>query len=246
MEMIVPGKFSASIVYFESEGKQNLRDVLRVLRGTFKKRNMRSVKVVILTGRGEGPVLAYNMLQEYDPRIIAVTFPPTFAIKTEEGEWVNPQIPAKVKAFFKGVDVPILTGRLPFDKIEGAEAHNNQMKVIRDTLSLLGGSIPLLVQAVLQACDMGAVNEGERVIGMTGDSAAIVTASSTLNFLRREGGLEINEILCKPREFTLIRKKLQHAPEELSGNLFEDQKKTIELPRREQKGLEKGREEEPT
>lgn len=194
----------ASIVYFETEGRSNLVQVIRTVKRTIKKRPEIPRKLVIFTALGEGPARAYNELQEYDPEIIAVTFPPSFAVKLDN-ETIHPSIHPKLMAFFNGVNIRVITGRLPFDPIEGAQ--NHQTKLMRDVLSLFGGSFALCVQAVLQACDHGAINIGERVISITGDCAAVVTVSTTEKFLSPECGLAINEILCKPRNLTIARRK---------------------------------------
>jgi hypothetical protein len=194
-----------SILYFEREGRANLPKVLKVVKRTFKRRpDLRALKLVIFTATGDGPALAYAHLHEYDPRIVAVTFPPDFSV-SKGNEKFHPQISAKLRSFFDGVRVKVITGRRPFDAIEGLQAHNEQMQLIRDVLTLFGGSFSLGIQAVLSACDCGEVEIGERVVCMTGDIAAIVTASTTKRFLAKTAGLVVNEILCKPRNLTLSR-----------------------------------------
>jgi hypothetical protein len=196
---------STSILYFESEGRENLPQVLRVVKRAVSKRaDIRSLKLVIFTATGEGPALAYAQLHEYDPQIIAVTFPPSFFVKRGE-EKVYPRISEKLSTFFDGIGLKVITGRLPFERIEGVQAHNEQMRVIQDVLTLFGGGFTLGIQAVLSACDLGAVGVGEKVIGITGDTASVITASTTKKFLSKEGGLVVNEILCKPRNLTISR-----------------------------------------
>ncbi|MGH2639181.1 MAG: hypothetical protein ACRDF4_07885 [Rhabdochlamydiaceae bacterium] len=223
---------ASSICYFEREGRQNLADVLHIVKRAIRKHSyLRSCKLIIFTAMGEGPALAYNRLKEYDPKIIAVTFPPGFTLKRrEEGSTIefSPQISDKLRKFFDGVGVTVLTGRLPFDGMDGADSIKHQMKLIKDVLSLFGGGFALCVQAVLQACDTGAVRIGEKVIAISGDCAAIMTASTTAKFLSAEQGLSINEILCKPSNLSLTRKSLRETLN-LSGELFQD-KKTKLLP----------------
>jgi hypothetical protein len=187
---------------------------------TFQRRpDLHRCKVIIFTAIGEGPAAAYNLLQEWDPKIIAVTFSPDFSVM-RDGQEVRPRIPAKAKAFFDGVQIPVISARLPFQEIEGATAHNEQMKLIRNVLSVFGGSFAEGVQAVLQACDHGLVEIGETVFMVTGDSAAIVTASTTGKFLTREHGFAIHEIVCKARNLTIARGQSTEAVEQ-SKTLFE-------------------------
>ncbi|MDR3715207.1 MAG: hypothetical protein P4L51_20535 [Puia sp.] len=162
-----------------------------------------------MTREGEGPVLAYNQLDTEEIKIIAVTFPPSYAGKRADGSFFVPEIPERIRKFFKGVGIEIITNRLPFDEILGAEAHNREMSVLRDALALFGASVPLAIQAVLQATDAGMVDAGEHVIVATGDTALLVTASTTRLFLMKdERGLAVNEIICKPRIFDRSRKPL--------------------------------------
>jgi len=190
------------IVYFEEDGRANLPDVIKVIKSTMRKRSdLRTV--VFFTANGEGPAVAFNQLQDLEPRIIAVTFPLTFFSKRND-EVFRPEIPQKVRNFFAGVRIPILTGRLPWDHIDGATAHNNDMDLIQKSLSIVGGSFPLCIQAVLQACDMGAVGQGEIVIGATGDCAAVVRATMSQHAFSKEQGVAVLEILCKSRNPTLF------------------------------------------
>lgn len=212
------------ITYFDAEGrKENWPQVLRLVKAVFNSRvEVRSYKVIVFTAIGEGPLAAYNLLQEWDAKIIAVTSPPDFTIRRGNEE-IHPRIPTKAKAFFDGVGIPVVAARLPFQAIDGATAHNEQMTLIMSVLSLFGGSFAQGVQAVLQACDHGLVEIGEKVFAVTGDSAAIMTASNTSKFLTRDHGLSINEIICKARNLTIAR-GLPTAAVEHSGSLFEDDK----------------------
>lgn len=211
---------SQSILYFEEEGRSNLPQVLRVVKRVFGKRpDLKDCKIVFFTAIGEGPALAFNILREYDPKIIAVTLPPDFSVKRGD-ERLYPRIPEKLQAFFTGVGIKVITGRMPFDAMKGADAHNQQMQLIRDVLSLFGGGFSVCVQAVLQACDHGLVDQGEKVVAIAGDCAAVMTASMTKNFLSKEQGLSINEILCKARTLTIARGAGARAVEQ-NRSLFE-------------------------
>lgn len=201
----IPSFKSAPIVYFEKEGRENLPHVLKVLKRILKKRiELRVVPIIIFTATGEGPARAYAQLNEYDPKIIAVTFGPDFSVKRGDETYV-PRISDKLASFFHGVGIDVLTGRLPFDPIDGVEAHNNATKAIRDVLTLFGGGFALAVEAVLSACDAGYIDVGDQVLALTADTLSVMTASTTRKFLSKSQGLVINEILCKPRMLTVSR-----------------------------------------
>jgi hypothetical protein len=164
-------------------------------------------KIVFFTLKGEGPMLAYNQLSGLEVTIIAVTFPATFTVVLKDQTTFTPEIPEKVRKFFAGVEIPVVRGRLPFDEITGADSHNKEMALIKSTLAMFGGSIPLAIQAVLQATDSGLIPIGEEVITVTSDTALLVTASTTKDFLSPACGLIVKEVICKPRNFTITRPK---------------------------------------
>jgi hypothetical protein len=197
------------ITYFESEGSDNLPHVVKILKKTLERRiELRTAKLVFLTAEGRGPAMAYSALEAYDPKIIAVTFAPRASGK-KDGKPYTPRIPEKARKFFDGVEIPILSSRLPFDALGSWTNYaESKSKIIVDTLGLFGGSIPLAVQAVLQACDMGYVEIGELVFAVTGDCVLLLSASSTAAFLTPVQGLVIHEILCKPRSFTITRQSI--------------------------------------
>ena len=217
------------IVYFDTEGREHLTQVLRCVKRAFARReDLRQCKVVIFTAIGEGPALAYNALQQWGPTIIAVTVGPDFFVMRGDKK-LSPFIPPKAKSFFDGVGISVVKSRLPFDRIEGATAYNDQMKLIADTISLFGGSFVPCVQAVLQACDHGLVEIGEKVIALTGDCAAVITASTTGKFLSREAGMAVNEIICKPRNFTIARGTPETAIEQ-TKTLFDEGLPQLKAP----------------
>lgn len=201
---------ASKVQYFDTEGHENLPQVVKniknYLRLSLQEENTKCPKLVFLTSRGEGPLLAFNELSSFDIEIIAVTFPYDFFVKTHQDEPYHPEIPEKLRRFFTGVNIPIVTGRLPFDPIDGADSHNREMRLLQDALSIFGGSVPLAIQAVLQATDSSLVKIGEQVIAATSDTAALITASSTKHMLSKTCGLMVNEIICKPRLYTITRR----------------------------------------
>lgn len=203
------------ITYFEREGRDNLPDVIKVVGHALKSREeLRALKLVIFTAKGEGPLLAWNhFASEYETRIIAVTFPLSFSVRKADGTVVTPRIPPKVQKFFAGVGITIVTPPiLPFDSIEGMGPHNQQMKLVKDTISLFGGGFSLCIQAVLHACDAGLADPDEQVIAMSGDCAALMTAALTSKFLSFDSGMSIQEVLCKPKNLNIARRGRAMSP----------------------------------
>ena len=199
------------VQYFDSEGRENLSSVIKCIKLFLRSPDNQGIvapkKIVFLTREGEGPMLAHSQLQAEDLKIIAVTFPRHYAGKRPDDAVFMPEISDRVQKFFNAFEIPIITNRLPLDDIIGAESHNREMALLRNALALFGGSVPLAVQAVLQATDAGYVEVGEQVIAATGDTALLVTASTTRLFLVKDSrGLSVNEIICKPRVLNMTRK----------------------------------------
>jgi hypothetical protein len=210
------------ITYFEREGRANLQDVIKALKKTLAARpELQSKKIVFFTAIGEGPALAYNHLIQFRPKIIAITFSPQFYF-THNDEKIHPKISDDLEAFFRGVGIPVITSRLPFDSITGLDAHNKQCELVREVLSMVGGGLALCVQAVLQACDHGLVEPGELVFGVSGDFAVLVSAAPTSKFLSKDGGLAVHEIICKPRNLTIARRGAAPVVIEQSLPLFKN------------------------
>jgi hypothetical protein len=207
----------APIFYFDAEGRANLEEVLKVMKKTLKSReDLRGLKIVVFTAEGRGPALAYNQLGEYSPKMIAVTFPRGFSVKGPNGHPYCPRISEGVLKFFKGVEIDVIVPpRLPLDLIEGMEGHNQQMQLVRRTMAIFGTGFEMCLQAVMCACDMGLIEEGEEVIAFSGDTAGLFRASPTKKYLSPQFGLAVQEIFCKPRRLTVSRPKPKIANPEI-------------------------------
>ncbi len=220
-------KTGAQIVYFESEGRQNLDEVLRIIKKILQKRQeLRSRKLVIFTAEGQGPAMAYNKLREFRPKMIAVTFPVHFSVKQPDSDVrFFPRISEEIRAFFSGVKIEVVVPpTLPFDLIDGMDAHNQQVQLIAQTIAMFGSGFGLCIQGVLRACDVGLLEEGEQVIAMSGDTAGLFVASTTNHFLNKAKGLQVQEIFCKPHNLTISRpapKRLENSQEKriLAGKI---------------------------
>lgn len=218
---------------FEREGRrENLAQVIKGVKSYIRTLSNHGIayptKIVFFTLQGEGPMLAYTQLGGLSVDIIAVMFPATYAVTLKDGRSYPPPMPDGVRKFFNGVGIPIISARLPFDEIAGAESHNREMLLLKDTLSVFGGSMPLAIQAVLQATDSGLIPAGEEVIAVTGDTALLVTASTTRDFLSKTCGLMVNDIICKPRNFSISRPKPKAQEPAITSLVVADAARTIE------------------
>ena len=203
--------FETSITYFLQEGRDNLPECLKI---AFQAAKQQSIdKVIIFTARGEGVQLALEQFctqEEYQKiKVVAVTFPQGKEF-TLEGKPLDVRISEGAEQAMKEHGVPIVKAHLPFDPIappfrdRGVLAQD--LSLVESALNIFGGGMSLCVQAVVLACDAGAVGMGEHVIAMTSDTAILVQAATTRRMLRE---LVVREILCKPAILSIGRNETQ-------------------------------------
>jgi hypothetical protein len=205
-------QFTTSATYFLQEGRENLHECLKIAFQTAKKQHID--KVVMFTARGDGILLALNTLcgqDDYkDIKLVAVTFSPTRMFTTPEGNPMVVSISPEADEAIKKNKIPLVKAHLPFDPI--APPFNDRgvlaqdLSLVESALNIFGGGMSLCVQAVILACDAGAIGLGEHVIAMTADTAILVQASSTARMLRE---LIVREILCKPAILSIGRNESQ-------------------------------------
>jgi len=204
-------QFITSITYFLQEGRDNLRECLKIAFQVAKKQHIE--KIVVFTARGDGILLALDnlcALEEYKGiKLVAVTFSPA-RVFTKDGQPLEVRISDEAERAMKERDIPIVRAHLPFDPIappfkdRGVLAQD--LSLVESALNIFGGGMSLCVQAVILACDAGVVGLGEHVIAMTSDTAVLVQAAPTARMLRE---LTIREILCKPAILSIGRNESQ-------------------------------------
>jgi uncharacterized protein len=204
------GQFTAPITYFLQEGRENLPECLKIAFLAAKQQNIG--KILIFTARGEGVRMALeNFCSQpgYEHlALVAVTFPEGKHF-TDGKNPIVVEISDEDKAFFLSKSVTIVKAHSPFDPIASPGRQRGvlgqDLSLVGDALDVLCGSMSLCVQAILLACDAGAVKVNEHVIAMSSDTAVLAQAACTSRMLN---DLVIREILCKPAVMTVSRKEI--------------------------------------
>lgn len=202
--------FTTRITYFLQEGRDNLRECLNVAFEAARQHNVG--KIVIFTAKGEGVKLALDEFcskPEFEKvKLVAVTFPQGKVFTNTEGHPIEVSISPDFTELFSSRGIPLVRAHLPFDPIappfKGRGVLGQDLSLVGDALNIFGGSMSLCVQAVVIACDAGAVRLGEHVIALTSDTAILAQATSTRRML---GEFVIREILCKPVVLSIGRKE---------------------------------------
>lgn len=188
--------------YFHAEGKDNLRNCMRIAFEAAVERQIDTI--VIFTGIGEGPEIAikefWPLTGFRDVKLIAVTFP--YGKRFKGDSEVN--ISSQIRDLLEANKVPLIRAHLPFDPITAHYRDHGilgqDLTLIGNALSIFGGSMSLCVQAALMACDAGCLETGDHVIAMTSDTAIIVRTAPTDRFLT---DFVVREVLCKPLFLTI-------------------------------------------
>ncbi len=192
-----------SIVYFEEEGSINMESTLRVV----EKRWEEDPELPItLFAFGAQSALTLRKRLGHSCRIIAVSYPHGRPLSGSDDETIYPETSRdKVVAQLAEARVPLVKGVGAFDDILLPHAASVKHHVIEETLNLLSGGLKLAASAILMACSSGHIDQGEEVISFSSDTA-IVGVASLHEFMFHPGyGLEIRELLCKPRALTVMR-----------------------------------------
>lgn len=196
--------------YFDGEGRAYMEPCLRHTFRWCRDNGIR--KVVIFTGSGDGPMFAArSLLPDYENITAVAVTPPVGRLyvrdpNSEQKEFVRSGVSPRIHQFLQAFGVPVVSAHLPFKSTMGD--HANPLALVESAFGVLGGGFGLCVQAVLMACDAGRLEAGERVAAATADTAIVAVASRTETFLSPTEGLLVEQILCRPRRYTIS--KSQH------------------------------------
>lgn len=207
----MPGQFTAPTTYFLQEGRANLFECLKIAFLAAKQQNI--AKIIIFTATGEGVRLAIDSFRSQSEyahvQLVAVSFPQGKHFTDSSHQPLEITFPAEEKAYLESQNVPLVRAHLPFDPVTARGRQHGvlgqDLSLVGDALDIICGSMSLCVQAILIACDAGAVDLGEHVIALTSDTAVLAQATSTSRML---SGLIVREILCKPAVLTISRKEI--------------------------------------
>lgn len=199
-----------SIFYFNEEGKSNLPKTIDLVIERAKELQIQNI--IVFTAEGEGAIKAKEMLGDNQSiKVHAATFPykQVFYIKDGDDlkkEYAGTSKPENKKELVsRGIN--LIQGVMPLQDIIMPNAKDTKINAINQTLSLLSGGLNLCVQAILMAVDGGHIEPNETVIAMSADTAIVAQSSLSTWLFHPTEGFQIHEIICKPKNFTITRKK---------------------------------------
>mgnify|MGYP001054809112 CR=1 FL=1 len=198
-----------SVHYYDDEGRHHLSKTaqLAVKRGT----ELEIAKYVVFTSDGDGALALTKHLKETPAKVVAVSFPYKQPFKiADDGGTTHEVFPGtsspEVAKALADAGISLVRGPAPFAEsffIPGVK--DPKLEGIRYALQLISGGLHLCIQAITMATDAGYLEPGEDVVSMAADTAIVASASSTRLLFHPQVGMEIREIICKPRKLTLTR-----------------------------------------
>jgi hypothetical protein len=197
----MPDCFNYSTTYFWREGKPNMHDCLQISFEAAEKQKIETI--VIFTGAGEGIRMACEEFLSQERyaaiKVVAVTFPHGFQYEISGAD----------RAYIEEQKIRLVQAHLPFDPIKaqykGHGILGQDFSLLGNALNMFGGGMSLCVQAVVMACDAGAISKGDHVIAMAADTSILVRSAPTSHLLT---DLIVREILCKPIVLSVSKKEM--------------------------------------
>lgn len=202
--------FSSETLYYPRESREFLEMTIQAVRRRALERKVNTI--CVFTSQGTGALALSTKVSDLGLKVIAVTFPPyrRYVRRTDASEEevtvgiTDPEIERALRR--NGVE--IVRGSMPLDGILIPRSPDQKTEAIRHTLWLFGVGMVLCVQAVLMACDAGMLQPQQEVISMASDTAILATAAPSRVMFSIDEGMEIREIICKPRHLTAARSGL--------------------------------------
>jgi len=180
-------------VYFDSLGKENTDEVLRIARQRAGELGIKTV--VVATTGGDVAAQAVDVFEGM--KVVAVSHYTGF--KGPNSQEMTEENRKKVES--KGGI--ILTTAHAFTGIDGAMRKKFSMyllgDVIANTLRIFGQGMKVVCEIAIMAADAGLVTVGEDVVVVAGtgrgaDTAVVLSPVNSMDFF----DLKVKEILCKP------------------------------------------------
>jgi uncharacterized protein len=197
--------------YFDGEGRPWMFECIHRAADWCLSANITTL--VIFTGTGEGPHYAAKELlvreQYRHLKVVAVTPPVGRQYKKDPTDPASPVVHSGIKDAMRdeltALGVVVISAHLPFKEMYDGRNRTSEWSRVSEALAALGGGFPYCIQAVLMACDAGALKHGERVVALSADTAFVARACRTESFLSPLEGLLVEHVICRPARYNISK-----------------------------------------
>jgi len=175
------------VVYFETVGKENTHEVLKLVKEKAEARGI--TKIILASTRGDTARTASEAFNGSELRLVVI--PHQFGFGERQ------RFPQELISELVKKDHRVHFGTMLFhtDDLYGVRAP----RLMATLLRIFCQGIKVCVEIVLMACDGGLIEQGEKVIAVAGtgagaDTSVVATAAPSTKLT----DLHIHEIICKP------------------------------------------------
>lgn len=209
-----PQGYSYETYYYLAEGRDNLDKTIELVIQRLNELP-KIKKVLTFTSNGEGALKIKEMLGDRKIEVIAVTFPYKMPFYTDGPDGNKKQIFAGtsdtiIRKELKKKRIKLIQGVMALQDISVPGASlipDSKISTINATLAMISGGLKLCIESIIMATDSGNIEQGEEVISFSADTAIVATGCRKQWLFHPENGLEIRELICKPRFFSITHKK---------------------------------------
>jgi len=200
-----------STVYFAGEGHEYMQECIEKSADWCATKKISTL--VIFTGTGAGPHYAAKELlprQRFkDLRVVAVTPPHGRSYRQNPADPNSPIISSGISPGLRdqlvAFGIQVVSAHFPFKDIAAESPRPTDWSRAAEAFGILGGGFSYCVQAILLACDAGALAHGERVVALSADTAFEATACRTESFVSGLDGMLVGHIICRPGRYTISK-----------------------------------------
>lgn len=189
-----------NISYFEKDGNANFPVVVDIVKD-YLRTDTEIRNVAVFAGNLDSVLLLHEKLKECNVSITVATYAYgrefyKSSAKDEDPEVILPEA-AKKESRKQIIELGMnyVQGGLPFEPIRSCTG-DNSLEMIVSAFETISKGLVHCVSASVMARENGCLEDGERMIAISGDTAIVVTPS-----LRRDlfdDKFRIHKILCKP------------------------------------------------
>lgn len=189
-----------SISYFESVGNKNFPEVVSVI-CNYLQNNSDIKNIAVFAANMKSVLLLHEKLKEYNVSITVATYGYgrefyKASENEDEPEVIIPEVTKReAKKQILELGMNYVQGGLPFEPIRSCTG-DNSLEMIVSAFDLISKGLSQCISASIMAKENGYIEDGEKMIAISGDTAIVVTPS-----LRRDlfdDKFKIHKILCKP------------------------------------------------
>lgn len=186
------------IVYFETAGKENTAETLRLAKERAAARGIK--KIILASTRGDTAREAAAYYEGSGIQLIVVPHQFAFASRSllaDDPQRGKQRFPSELVAELQARGHHVHFGTMLFHTNDFYG--NTAPRRLADLLRIFCQGIKVVVEMIYMVCDAGLVEPGEKVIAVAGraqgaDTAVVATAGPST----RPNDLHIHEIICKP------------------------------------------------